>query len=293
MYPSAEFRPLIRFGYFMAFLAALRLVVGFLPVPLKLLPVATIIISIVFVVAPIAALFAAATYRWDRRAAIYTIVIGATTQFLARNQALNPHLEPLTTGVYTALAQTGLIGWCLGLGALLVTALKDKNMILPIAIFLGLFDIWLVFVPEGIAGQVARTNQAPLKALAYQVPKPAVEVQGGFAQPMLYIGPADFLFMAMFFVALYRFKMRTRKTGIAMAPTMAAYLLTVLIFHDTSIGPIRLGALPALVPIGLVVLGVNWKEFDMTKDEKQTTVAIFVIGVVLLAWRFWANRGAM
>lgn len=276
----------------MAFLAALRLIIGLLPIPIRFLPLSTIIVSIIFVVTPIAALFAAAAYPWQRRTAFVAIVMGAGTQFLVQF-VLKNKFDPLTSGVLTALGQIGLIGWCLGLGALLVTALKDKNMILPIAVFLGLFDIWLVFVPEGIAGQVARGNQEPLKSIAYSVPKPAAEVQGGFAAPMLYIGPADFLFMAMFFVALYRFKMRTRRTGVAMAPTMAAYLLTVLIFSDVSIGPIRLGALPALVPIGLVVLGVNWREFDMTKEEKQTTVAILILGILLLAWRFWANRGAL
>ncbi|RYG38790.1 hypothetical protein EON81_02635 [bacterium] len=292
MYRSAEIQPLFRFGYAMALLGALRMMVGLVSIPRASLEAASIVISVIFVIVPIAAIFMAAAYRWERQSAMVAIGVGVACQFLL-GLAVKNAPDPLSAGFLMAGSQIGLISWCLGVGALLVSALKDKNMILPIAIFLGLFDIWLVFVPEGIAGQVARGNQEPLKRIAYSVPAPAAESQGGQAVSMLYIGPADFLFMAMFFVALYRFKMRTRATAIAMLPTMAAYLLVVLVFSDKSIGPIRLGALPALVPIGMVVLGVNWREFKLTKDEKLTTVVLFIIGIALLAWRFWVNREAM
>ncbi|RYG44150.1 hypothetical protein EON79_15490, partial [bacterium] len=228
MYRSAEIQPLLRFGYAMAFLAALRMVIGLVPIPLDMLKAASIVISVIFVIVPIGAIFMAAAYRWERQSAFVAVGVGVASQFLL-GFAAQKAADPLSGGFLMAGSQIGLVAWCLGIGALLVSALKDKNMILPIAIFLGLFDIWLVFVPEGIAGQVARGNQEPLKKIAYSVPAPAVEAQGGFAQPMLFIGPADFLFMAMFFVALYRFKMRTRATALAMLPTMAAYLLIVLI----------------------------------------------------------------
>jgi len=56
---------------------------------------------------------------------------------------------------------------------------------------------------------------------------------------------------------------------------LSAYLIFVL---GTGI------SMPALVPIGLVVLLVNRKEFKLSKDEWASTAVVGALGVGLLIW---------
>lgn len=263
----------------------LRIAIGFLEFPLPWLSAANVVVSILFVGLPIFALYFGADHPWDWRRALALTLFGIVIQVSGISMQATAGI-PLVQGACMAASQAGLIMWCLGIGAFLASILKDKNLLLPIGIFLALFDIWLVFVPEGPVGQIARGNQQALARIAYQVPQAVHVSTSGLAAPHVYIGPADFLFMGMFFVALFRFGMRTRATLITMIPVLVIYLFTVLVFGNIEIGPISLRALPALVPIGAVVLGVNWREFQLTKDEKQTTIAVAIIGLAVLVWRF-------
>jgi hypothetical protein len=198
---------------------------------------------------------------------------------------------PFLLGLVTAVGQQALVAWCLAVGAMIALLLKDRNLLLPVAIFLALFDMWLVFAPEGVVNQtVVRGTGQALAAVGYQIPKPQTVASGGYAAPLAYVGPADYLFLAMFFVALFRFGMRTRETFRVAVPVLAAYLLVVLLLGQVEIGPIRLGALPALVPIGAVVLIVNRKEFRLTKDELYATLLLAVLGTTFVTWRILAPR---
>ena len=104
------------------------------------------------------------------------------------------------------------------------------------------------------------------------------------ALAMAYVGPADFLFVGMFFAAVHRFKMRTHETFRAVGGALIAYLLIVLLLGHISIGAVSLGMLPALVPIGVAVLWTNWREFTLTKDELQSTIGVAVVMLALLIW---------
>ena len=46
-----------------------------------------------------------------------------------------------------AIVQTGILFWTLGIGTLLSLVVSDKNLMIPIAIFLVGFDMFLVFNP--------------------------------------------------------------------------------------------------------------------------------------------------
>jgi hypothetical protein len=184
----------------------------------------------------------------------------------------------------------------MGVGAGLACLLKDRNMLLPIAAFLALFDMWLVFAPEGVVGKIARGNQESLAKVAYTIPRIADSqaepgaAPHGFAQAFAFVGPADLLFLAMFFVALYRFEMRTKVTLRAMIPVLIAYLAVVIFLKDAWIGPIRLAALPALLPIGLTVLWVNRREFKLLPDERNITIALLALGIPFVAWRIAVSQ---
>ncbi len=282
-------RNLIAFLIALGVLALLRLAVGLLALPEAMVPWASVFVSIIFVGLPILALFKAADYPWTSKSATLMVLFGVAVQVGGAMAATRVGV-PLLGGALIALSQSGLICWCFGVGALLTSLLKDKNLLVPVSIFLAIFDIWLVFVPEGPVNQILRTNPQIPASVSLQVPNVASQSAGGFARAMAYVGPADLLFLAMFFVALFKFNMRTTQTLRAMIPVLVAYLLVVLLIGHVEIGPIRLGALPALLPIGLVILLVNWREFKMTRDEAIATVLVAVISTGLLLWRMAEAR---
>jgi len=267
-------------------LTILRILIPQIPVPLAALPVASIVTSMVFVLVPVTILFFGSSLPWTGIKAAIAIAVGAALQF-----GLMPFLKPGMVGmVLGAVAQGGLLVWCLGLGVGIALLVRERNMLVPIAIFLALFDIWLVFVPEGPVGQVARANGSALTSVAFQVPRPVNAPTTGRAVPLAYVGPADFLFISMFFAALHRFKLQVVRTAKLMVPVLVCYLLITLLFGQIALGPIQLGALPALLPIGAVILIANYREFKLTAEERQTTIALTVICTGILIWRFIANR---
>jgi hypothetical protein len=156
--------------------------------------------------------------------------------------------------------------------------IKDRNLLLPIAIVLATVDILAVFAPAGTVNQglESPTIRPIFDALAYQVPK------AGTAMPLAQMGPADPLFIAMFLLAIHKFGMRFRKTILWMLPALAAYLLVVIAFGNETLFGFSLGALPALVPIGLVVAVVNAKEFRMSKSEAAMTIGVAALCCALL-----------
>lgn len=282
-------------------LLAARLAVGMVTLPTEAIQAVSLVVSVLFVAAPILAMFAAAADlgRIEGRGRfvvpVALIVGGVLAQWLGMAAAAGlARTNPPLGAFLGAAGQTGLLVWCYGLGALLAQALRDRNMVLPIAVFLALFDLWLVFSPMGVVNKVMAAGGDRLKGLAYQVPAPvdqaARKVSGGLAQVLVYVGPADFLFLAMFFTVLFRFRMRTRETLRLMIPVLIAYLLVALVFGGVTIGPISLGALPALVPIGAVVLWVNRGEFQLAKDEKQATWFILIAGGLFVLWSIFIYK---
>lgn len=292
--PGSDVGRLRLFGAALATLAALRIAIGYLSVPVAMVGSASVFFTVVFMALPIFALFAGAGHRWDLRQAIAVVVLGVAIQ-VGGTTLSRMAVNPAAGGVLFALAQTGLIVWCMGVGAALAGLMKDRNMLLPIAVFLALFDVWLVFAPEGLVNTALTTGHAPiaLESVALSIPKVATSgaaPTNGYAQNLAYVGPADLLFLGMFFASLYRFGMRPRQTFLAIVPVLIVYLAVVLRFGEVEIGPIRLGALPALLPIGLTVLWINRREFRLIRDEKIITIALIVIGIPFVAWRVLATQ---
>ena len=283
---QASKRGLLVFFLILVLIGVLRWVAAKALIPLSIVPIANIVISVVFVAAPIYALYAAATFRWKFASATILFVCGIAIWF-ASNRGLGHIQNPNLGLLVLAINQSGLVMWCFGLGAILSLILKDKNLLLPMAIFLALFDMWMVFAPQGLVQQtVIRGSAHTFAQLAYQVPEmhATAAPTEGVATPLLRIGPADYLFISMFFAALFRFHMKVKQTFRLMVPVLAGYLLVVLLFGNIELGPIHLGALPALLPIGLVVLIVNRDQFNLNRDEKMTTAFIAVVGTAVVTW---------
>lgn len=253
------------FGLFLA-----QIGLAFLDIPPALLLPANFFVTVLFVAAPILALYRGAAFPFKWFHAVLFILVGVGGQYASR-------MGPL--GIFSgALGNLFLACWCVGLGALLATLLREKNMILPIALFLALLDIFLVLTPVGPTAKFVKENQKTFSKVAYQVPKASTKEekkQVGRAAPAAFVGPADWIFLSMFFVCLFKFGMRTRETMKWMIPTLIGYLAIVLF---TGL------PLPALLPIGACVLIVNAREFRLTKDEKVGVAVAVALGLGLIAF---------
>jgi hypothetical protein len=247
----------------------------------------------VYVTAPIWALYEASREIWTWKRALLLIAIGIAIHLLVLLPVHPPRslLQYAGARAVAGIAQAGLLTWCLGLGALLASLLRDRNLILPVALFLAAFDIFVILTPGGPTRMFMTNHPEVFARIAYAVPRPTYsgpELGSGITGR---IGPADMFVLAMFFVALGRFGMRAAATFRAVAPALILYLFVVIVFGSMRIGPIRLDALPALVPIGAVVLFINRKEFSLTRDEKLSTGLVALLGLGLIIFGATRHRG--
>ncbi len=255
-------------------LAGLSVALAFLPVPPRLVPIVYLLVGAVFIAAPVFALFRAADHPWRPWLAVVFIGVGVSAHVGLAYAAAILGPRGVWPATLSSLAQTGLMTWCAGLGALLATLLKEKNMLIPVAIFLAAFDVFTLLTPAGPTQAIMRAQPQIFESVSWTVPKVQEVPTFGPVAATARIGPADFLFMAMFFVALYRFQMRVRATYLWLAPTLVAYMVFVFVA----------GPLPALVPIGICVLIVNWREFRLTAQEWGATALVAALGLGLIAW---------
>jgi hypothetical protein len=269
-------------------LAVLRIAVAFWSVPVSFAMVSTVLLTVLFLGLPIWAVFQAARDRWTPGLAAVYLFFGVAMHAFGVVATRTFATRGFAEIAMNSVGQAGLMIWCLGLGALLTSLLKDKNLLLPVAIFLAGFDAFLILTPTSLPQQIMQKAPEVFKSVASQVPGMVqrageATVQAG---PAVYVGPADLFFLSMFAIALHKFGMRVRETQRWVMPVLIVYLLVVLFFGGVSLGPVSLGALPALVPIGLTILLVNLREFQMKPDEKAATAVVAVLALALAGWGY-------
>lgn len=262
-------------------LAILRILISMIRVPGGALAISSIGLTIIFVAVPIFAVFQAAKDTWPKSVSWSFLLGGALVHTLGA-LLLRSALEPGTflAALVLAIVQGSIAFWTLGLGGIVTGLIKDKNLILPVALVLAGLDMFLVFDPGAPTAKIVRQNPQLFQSMAYQVPKMATTVSpqtSGFqVAPQAFVGPADLLFIAVFLIALTQYKMKVAQTLRWLMPVMVGYLILVLL-------PIGLNMLPALVPIGGTVLLVNRREFEMSSQEKAMTwgAGILALGLAL------------
>lgn len=270
---SVRWRAVREFFIALGALALFRVALGFLGVPLALVIPLTLVVTALFISIPAFALFKAASAHWTAKLSVLFLLIGLVVQFglyfLVKGGFFGTGLIAL---VASSLSQQGLLIWCAGLGGLLACLIKDKNLLIPISIFLAGFDVFLVLTPIGPTQQILQKAPEILPAIGMNLPKVQSTPTMGPVEAFAFIGPADFLFIAMFFIALFKFEMRTRETLRALVPAILVYLALALVFPSV----------PLLVPIGLTVLAVNFRCFNLSRDEWASTgvIAVIVIGAI-------------
>lgn len=264
-----------------------RVVLGVAELPPGIAPLVDLLSAAVFVGLPVAAAYWASSFPWRPAGSLGFLLGGAGLQALCvvAVRAIGPGgWVPLLVG---SLGQFGLLCWCVGLGALVAGAIKERNLLLPVALFLAGLDVFFVFHPSGPVAKALAERPEVFTSIALAVPSAREASVGGPAlvprvEPFAYIGPADIFFAALFFVCLHRFGMRTSATAKWLVPALGLYL--VLTF-----APFGLGMLPALVPIGIVVIAVNWREFQLSGQEKAMTAFVAAVSLALAGYGVWAR----
>ena len=255
------------FLFFAAGLFGLRVLMGLVTVPPASAFALSLVAAVVFVALPVVATFRGASHPWTPKLAWGLFAGGLAVQAVCV-LLLRPALPE--TGVLSvlvsALGQFGLTVWCLGLGAGVAQAVKDKNLLVPMATFLAGFDVYLVFNPQAPTAKILSQAPQVFNSVAMSVPsaRPTTAApQAAEIVPLAFVGPADLIFVGVFLVCLYRFGMRVRETALWLAPVLVVYLVLVL------------------APIGATVLAVNAREFKMSGQERAASwiVALFAAGL--------------
>ncbi len=153
-----------------------------------------------------------------------------------------------------------LIWLAVSLGVLVSRLVREFKMLLPMAVVLALVDLYVVFggglVTQAESGK-STVAAAAMKALTVELPNSASRSP---AQPLtLAVGFADYLFIALFFACFVRFAIPSRRIFAVLYITLALYM-TAAAFDPTP--------LPALVPIGIVIIAMCFRRFAFTRDER-------------------------
>ena len=164
------------------------------------------------------------------------------------------------------------------IGVSISRLVREMKMLLPMAATLALVDVFAVFgggiVNQAVSGQSQMARTA-MNALTVQMP--SAHSTTGSAPIQLRIGFADFLFIALFFACFKRFGVAAWNTFVALCATLSLYMLVVA-YKDI--------ALPALVPIGVIVIGMNLRQFRYERSEAFALLyAALLVGVI--GGAFW------
>ena len=182
------------------------------------------------------------------------------------------------------LDNLGLIWIAASLGVALSRLVREFKLLLPMSVALALVDLYTVFGGGVVATAISGKNtvaQAAMTALTVQLP--TMQPTSGAAPFTLNIGFADFLFIALFFACFAHFGIPSRRTFYVLFVTLFFYMAIVFSF-----GP----ALPALVPVAVVVIGMHWRRFRYKRSEAFALLYVGLLVSGILAYlSFRARHG--
>jgi hypothetical protein len=158
-------------------------------------------------------------------------------------------------------------------GYLVSFILREPNIVLPVAGLAAYVDVWTVLI--GPTSHAIQNAPHVVSAVSAAIPAPGGAAHG--FMPISFIGPADFIFIAMFLGAAYRLKMEPNRTFWIGFPLLTIGMGAVL----SGVFPV---GLPALTLIGLSVVLGNVRCFKLKRDEyiAMAVVAVILVGAMLV-----------
>jgi hypothetical protein len=163
-----------------------------------------------------------------------------------------------------------------GVGALVAAMIRDRNILLPASVFMAFADFVVVYNPIGPVHQALQTHHGRqmIRAMSSHVPTPHPSLAP------LTVGMADYVFLAFFFACVMRFEMNLRGTFVAFFVT-----LTLTLFFVASVN-----AIPALAPMALAFVAVNFRFFRLSRSEIQAMGVAFALILVVVGVLFVMSR---
>ncbi len=194
----------------------------------------------------------------------FAFILGADTNLPKSTVA---HLD----AVRFAGAHASMIVAAAFLGMLVSRVIKDRNMVLPVAIVAAVVDILTVF--RGPVGKALQTAPALVARAAVGIPQMGVPMGHGGAFVTL-MGPGDFVFLGIFMACVWRFRMNAPTTFWAI---YAFSLLGMLVVITPSVPYV-----PGLPFMAAALLLVNFHEFQLSRSERFALLYAALAGLGVL-----------
>ncbi|MEN3000770.1 MAG: hypothetical protein ABDI19_02880 [Armatimonadota bacterium] len=270
-------------GWSLAYLL-LQTLTPFVRVPIGWVWIGTLLSTLALMASMLGLVFSLARMCEARRWLVFVLLGGGATAlvlwfFLPAWWGVSPSRPlPLALAVfYRAFHGYLLILTAIGLGSLLSRLIRDRNLLVPVAPFAALVDAITVLTPMGFVKQMVEKAPAVVERAAVAVmTAPAAAPTVERVVPIVLMGVGDFVFLTLYAACLYRFGLRTGATAIALFFVLWAYLVVVMLGVAA--------ALPALVPMAVVVLAVNWREFRLSRQELLASLLVVGGTAALLLW---------
>ncbi|MEI6500739.1 MAG: hypothetical protein WCP21_06900 [Armatimonadota bacterium] len=174
-----------------------------------------------------------------------------------------------------ALSGMAFLFGCLFLGRLLALIIRERNLMLPVAIMAGLADIYTVFF--GFTGKTLQNAPKLVEKLSVGIPAVGSATGAAGGAGLAHIATAglgDFIFLSFFFVAVWRFGLRAKTTFWTILVALLLGMLGVLL--------LPIPALPLLPFIVTGFLLANATAFKLSREEKLNTAIVVVVVAGLL-----------
>lgn len=154
------------------------------------------------------------------------------------------------------------------LGMLVSRVIRDRNMVLPVAIVAAVVDILTVF--RGPVGKALETAPELVARAAVGIPQIGVPMGHGGAFVTL-MGPGDFVFLGIFMACVWRFRMNAPTTFWAI---YTFSLLGMLVVITPSVPYV-----PGLPFMAAALLLVNFHEFRLSRSERFALLYAALVGL--------------
>lgn len=249
---------------------------------------ATLVSTLVWMATVLGMLFSIARLLEQRRGLVPIFLLGGAFLWFVSSVLVpkwlgwSAHHPPAlwVQSLWGGLSGNFLILGAAGLGALVSWIVREKNLLVPVVPLAAAVDALTVLAPKGAVKQIVeRAPEVVAKASVAitATPSPAGEV--AVIMPIALIGVGDFVFLVLYITCLYRFGLRVRATAVGLFVVLWLYLMVVAL----GVAP----ALPGLVPMAFIVLLVNWREFQLSRQEKIASVVTVMMVLGLIGWLFW------
>jgi hypothetical protein len=196
----------------------------------------------------------------------------------------HPDARLLAGTVARPFADLCLITAASFLGAALSRIVRDPKMLLPITVVGALVDYWGVYY--GTTHYAVQNMRGLVTNLSASIPSLGGAKAPGGLEPVSDVGFGDWFFLTMFMAIAFRYDLQPRRTFWTLLALLIPSMLLVLLSD-------RVQAVPAVVPMAVAVLAVNWKRLRLTREEAFATLyAMLMVAAMIAGYTLWARAGA-